>query len=182
MNARIKRSFTTSCRVDVEKVRVVDTFVTHVQLERQACSFFAIEFKARASKHYFNCGQPVVGAIRCEQISFFFRMCRTPNLDGGYRAMFSRSTSFDTREANKSKVRILFWNFVRMLLLCAQWKTNRLGSPFFFFSFTPQKFFFRSEIYFLFQYLSHEPPLNTSLSLTSLAYFSAVLNIRGTFH
>jgi len=65
MNARIKRSFTTSCRIDVENVRVVDTSVTHVQRERQACSFFAIEFKARSSKHYFNCGQPIVGAIRC---------------------------------------------------------------------------------------------------------------------
>lgn len=129
MNARIKRSFTTSCRVDVENIRVVDTSVTHVQRERQACSFFATEIQGTIVETLFQLWSASSRRDPARVDIIFFP--HVQNLDGEYRAMFLRSTSFDTREANKSEVRILFWEFPAMPLLRAMENESIRFSSFF---------------------------------------------------
>lgn len=107
----------------LENVEITDTYVA--QWECQACNSFVIEFKARSSKHYFNCGQPVVGDTRATRYHFFFP--HVQNLDGGYRAMFLRSTSPDIREVNKSEVWFTFWNlYYKCSWLRAKWRKKSL--------------------------------------------------------
>lgn len=85
--------------------------------------------------------------------------------------MFLRSTSPDTREVNKSKVRFPFWKLYRdrCAVCCVQngEKNINLLSSFFFFAF--KKSFFQGEI-FIFR-IYHISRVNVTFSLGYSAFF-----------
>lgn len=167
--------------------------------ERRACSSLTVEFKARSLKHYFNYGQLVVGDT-CEQISFF-SACAEPGWSDIAQYFYARRHSIHA-EANKSEVRILFLRFahVRQMQFVAAmenksicWFCRRKNSlPKITRVFTKKK---KKSISYLifsengFQKMTFISRFTARISCeynfvfdVYRAYFSMVLNIRGTFH
>lgn len=120
---------------------------------------------------------------RCDPVwvdIIFFRMCRS-SMEGIARCLYTQCHSTHARWI---KVKWESFFGISCNAIVAR-DRKRIDSVLSFFLFIFRNSFLgvrymRYEIFF--KYLSHELPLNISLSLTFLAYFSAILNIRGTFH
>jgi len=106
-------------------------------------------------------------------------MCRS-SMEDITRCFYTQCHSIHAR---RIKVKWEFFFGISCNAIVAR-NRKRIDSvlSFFFFFISRNSFLAVRYVRIFFKYLSHEFPLNISLSLTSLAYFSAVLNIRGTFH
>lgn len=137
-----------------------------------------IKFEARSSKHYFNCGQPVVGYTGASRYHFFLRTCRTWMEDIA-RCFYASRHSIHARWI-KVKWDFLFGNCIAIgvqFVARKMEKKYQFVSFLFFFAFK-KSFFSRWDFYF--SRFSRE---NATFSLKYiLCIFPTLLNIHGTLH
>lgn len=156
-------------------------YLRRAMRECQVCSSFVIEFKARSSKHYFNCGQPVVGDTRASRYHFFLRTCRSWMEDIA-RCFYAPRHPIHARWI-KVKWDFLFGNYIAIGVQLVVCKMEKKNQSIFFSFFAVKKFFFKVIfLYFAFTTRPSRNVMNVTFSLTFIVYFSTVLNIHGTLH
>lgn len=107
-----------------------------------------IKFKARSSKHYFNCGQPVVGYTGASRYHFFLRTCRTW-IENIARCFYAPRHPIHARWI-KVKWDFLFGNCIAIgvqFVACKIEKKNINLFSFFFFLCVQKTFFSRWDFY-----------------------------------
>lgn len=124
-------------------------YLRRAMRECQVCSSSVIEFEARSSKHYFNCGQPVVDDTRPSRYHFFLRPCRTWMEDIA-RCFYAPRHPIHARWI-KVKWDFLFGNCIAIGVRLAQKKKKKekyqAFSPFFFLLLS-KKIFFKVKLIF----------------------------------